>query len=434
LPRFRRSSLAVLTAFLFLPSRLRAADALTLPEALRISAERNVDLLSARADVSQAEAQRQLASQVSNPALSLSTAKIPTDGRSASTELGNGFFDRSYDTIVSLSQPLEIGGKRSSRRRSAEAGMDAARSRLLDTSRSVSSDVVRAYVLALAAREGANLLEASATSLETSARLAGTREEHGEISLADRLQVEVAAGRFRGEAEAAQARARGAVLALQGLLGLSSRDPDLRLSTDLEAAAKLTAAFSSSITAPDETALDRRPDVSAARAGEAKATAERSLQKALRIPDPTFLVQYEREPPDRPNSVGFGVALPLPFWNRNKAGVSGADAALESARVETQRVIERARTELAVTREALSAAETRATRYEKEILPRARAARDAVAFAWREGGASLLELLEAERSAADVQLAASAARADLLSTRADWAAARALPLLPEESR
>ena len=108
--------------------------------------------------------------------------------------------------------------------------------------------------------------------------------------------------------------------------------------------------------------------------------------------------------------------------------------ALESARIESRRALERGRTELAATREVLASAEARDARYAKELVPRAQKAREAVAFAWSEGGASLLELLEAERTAADVLLGAVAARADLLSARTDWAAARALPLLPEETR
>lgn len=410
---------------------------LGLPAALRLAAERSVDLQSARADLSQAEATRLAASQLANPALSYSTTKIPTDGTSAATELGNGFYDRSYDTVVSLSQPFEIGGKRSARRRSAEAGLDAARARLDGTGRSVLADTLRAYVSAVAARRSAGMLDDISASLEKSAALARVREEGGEISRAEKLQVEVAAGRFRADAEAAAARARSATVALQGLLGLAERDPELALSTTLEEAQALTASLSpppGGDASLDADVLEKRPDVAAARAAVRRAEADASLQRAFRIPDPSLLVQYEREPPDRSNSVGFGVSIPLPAWNRNAAGIRSAEAALESARADTRRTEERARTELASTRAALAAAEARLVRYERDLVPRAARAREAVAFAWSEGGASLVELLEAERSAADVALSAAGARSDLLSARADWAVARALPLLPEESR
>ena len=62
--------------------------------------------------------------------------------------------------------------------------------------------------------------------------------------------------------------------------------------------------------------------------------------------------------------------------------------------------------------------------------------RDTVAYSWREGGASLLELLEAERNLNDLRLAATAARADLVNATADDRTARGLPALPaaEEKR
>ena len=46
----------------------------------------------------------------------------------------------------------------------------------------------------------------------------------------------------------------------------------------------------------------------------------------FRSPDPTLLVQYEREPPDQANTLGFGISFPLPLWNRNKGGILAAQS------------------------------------------------------------------------------------------------------------
>lgn len=59
-----------------------------------------------------------------------------------------------------------------------------------------------------------------------------------------------------------------------------------------------------------------------------------------------------------------------------------------------------------------------------DLLPKARTVRDTVRFAYEEGAASLLELLEAERNANDIRLAAVSARGDLAAARADFLAAR----------
>ncbi|MFI5181974.1 MAG: TolC family protein, partial [Thermoanaerobaculia bacterium] len=147
---------------------------------------------------------------------------------------------------------------------------------------------------------------------------------------------------------------------------------------------------------------------------------------------PTLLAQYEREPPDKANTVGFGVSFPLPVFNRNRAGILAAEAAIASARRDLDRGRFRARSDLVSARAALAAAEIRERRLAGEVLPKAEAVRETVSFAWERGAASLLELLEASRSANDARLAALSARADLASARADLMAA--LGLAPRTER
>ncbi|HXM75248.1 MAG TPA: TolC family protein, partial [Thermoanaerobaculia bacterium] len=142
------------------------------------------------------------------------------------------------------------------------------------------------------------------------------------------------------------------------------------------------------------------------------------------IPDPTVLAQYERQPPDQRNTVGIGVALPVPVANRNAGAIAAADVALSGARRELETARLRVRSELASTRDALDAAAARATRYANDLLPKAERVRSTVEYAYGQGGASLLELLEAERNANEIRLAAASAQGDVVATRADFAAAR----------
>ena len=429
------SALPALLLFAGLPGALGAAEPpspLSLAEVLRRAESASPDLAAARNDLAQANAQRLVAAQLPNPSLSASVSKIPTDGTSVATGLGNGFFDRAYDSVVALSQPFELGGKRKDRRLSAQAGIEASGARLADAMRTVRDSVVRAYVAAVAAREGASVLEATAASLEKSAAIARAREVAGDASTAERIQVEVAAGRFRADADTARTVARGSVLALETLAGLPAA-PDLPLASSLEdVATTLPGALASDPL--DADVLEHRPDLGALRATERRQEAEVALQRAFRVPDPTLSVQYERAPPTQTNTAGVAVSLPLPLWNRNEGAIRSAEVALDAARLDSARAKALARADLVATREALDAAEKRARRFDADLIPAAAKARETVAFAYAEGGASLLELLEAERSANDVKLAALAARADLLSARAAYRSARALPLLPEDVR
>ena len=403
-----------------------ADGGLSFADAFALALAQNPDVRVAQTDVAQAEAQVLVARQLPNPILSGQTTKIPTGGTGASTPTGNGFFDRSYDSVVALSQTVEVGGKRKDRRLSAEAALAAAHARLRDTRRSVGNAVAHAYASALLASHNASILRESAISLDRSSELAGVRFEAGEISESDRLQVEIAAGRFRADAETAKGNVRTTLVVLAALLGSSGGTGPLRLSDTLET---LESSFLASTPEPGASLPDPvglRPDVEAALRGVEKAEAERALQVAFRIPDPTFLVQYEREPPDRPNSAGIGISFTLPLFNRNQGAIRAADASRDAARIEVERVRARARSELATAASNFETARTRAKTLVAELLPKARQVRETVAFSWKEGAASLLELLEAERNLNDLRLAAAAARVDLVLAAVDERAARGL--------
>jgi cobalt-zinc-cadmium efflux system outer membrane protein len=418
------------------PAAASEARDLSLADAVALALSRNPDVLSAGADVAQSEGLLRSARQLPNPSLSYSTTKIPTDGSSAATPVGNGFYDRSYDTVISLSQPFEIGGKRKDRRLSAEASLAASRARLRDARRSVGNAVARAYSAALLARETASISGESAASLARSAELAKVRFGAGEISRTDLLQIQIAEGRFRADSLAAEGTLRTSLIALAAALGDPREASSLRLTDSLGSLAAGAGAERQPGKPVSGDPLDARPDVEAAQRNLEKAEADQRLQRDLRIPDPTFLVQYEREPPDRPNSAGFGVSLALPLFNLNAGAIQAAEAARESASIDLARARSRARAEIAAASTNLETARARARTLDAELLPMAREVRETVAYAWSEGGASLLELLEAERSLNDLRIAAATAQADLVQAASDERAARGLlPGIPgEESR
>ncbi|MGA7991423.1 MAG: TolC family protein [Thermoanaerobaculia bacterium] len=397
----------------------------TLGEALRVARENNPDFLGARADLESARAQRETAAVLPNPVLSYSTAKIPTDGIPAGTVWGNDFYSRGYDTVVSASQLVEIGGKRSSRRASADAGIAAADARLAEAGRLLDAAVVKAYVSAAVAEKSAALSRESADAFERTAAIAREREAAGDVSAAERAQVEIAAGKFLADAAQTDLAAANAARALAALLNR----PAVGLAEDLDT---LVSAGANPVSLADDGAvLARRPDVLALDAAVRRADADLALQKAFRAPDPTLQFQYERQPPDQRNTVGFGVSLPVPLFNRNTGAIRVASVAAESARRDLLRGRIRVEQDLAATRQALEVAAARAARLSGALVPKATSVRDTVRYAYEQGGASLLELLEAERNANELRLAAAAAQGDLAAARADYRAARVAGIFGE---
>ena len=398
---------------------------LALAEAQRTAFERNWDLLAARADVDAALAQTLVAKEFPNPTLSLSASKISFDGHPNSTTAGRSIWNRSFDNLAAISQLFEVGGKRPARRDSARAGVAGAEARLRDARRVLEQGVARAYVTALHAHENVEILNRSVTSLRAEARIAEVRLKAGDISLADKTQIEITAERLAQDASVARAAERAARIAVDVLLGEANPPGDWVPGDSLDMLAGLP--FPASTESPGLA----RPDLAAAQATERKAEADFRLQRALRVPDPTVSLQYEHEQPDKPNTIGLAVSFPLPLWNRNEGNIAAARAAIASAKIQTDKLRAQIAAEIVAARIAYAEATERLQRYRELIRPKSEQVRQTVAFAYEKGGASLLDLLSAERNDNEVRLATAAAAADAATAAVNLKTALNLTNQPE---
>ncbi len=379
------------------------SERLTLAEAEKTAFLRNWDLLAARSDVDAATAQKIVARQFPNPSLALSVTKISVDNHGNSTPEGNDFWSRSYDTVAAINQLFEIGGKRSSRKASAEAGLEGAQARLMDAKRLLDLAVAKAYVAAAQAEANVQVLKQSAQSLRQEADIAATRLKAGDISSSDKSRIEIEADRLELDARSTETAAVSARIALETLLGVAKPKGQVVLADTLENLCEIS---SPAEPAPPGAA---RADLLAAEAALRKAEADLRQQKALRYPDPTLFSQYEHEPPELPNTIGFGVSFPLPLWNRNRGGIQAAEAAREQARVVLEKIKAQIAADIATARLAYDDSRKRLLTYRGSIRPKSEEIRKTVAFAYQKGGASLLDLLSAERNDNDVRLAAAQA-------------------------
>ena len=379
---------------------------LSLAEAQRLGLESNWDLLAASSGVDAATAQKIVSREFPNPTLAVSSSKINADNHPSSTSTGNGLWDRNYDTIFAINQLFEIGGKRTARKASAQAGFEGAKAQFFDAKRTLDLAITKAYIAAALAEENVRVLKQSAATLRTEAQLAETRHKAGEISASDESQIQITAEKFELDAQAAESAAAQAKITLEVLLGVRHPDGAIVLNDRVEMLCEAPL--------PEETNHpgNGRPDVLAAEALLRKAETDLRLQKANRIPDPTLLAQYEHEPPDAPNSVGIGVSFPLPLWNRNKGNILAAEAAREQARLAFEKLQAQAAAEVATARFAYHGTITRWQSYRDRIQPKSDTIRKTMAYAYQKGGASLLDLLVAERTDNDVRLAAVQAAGD----------------------
>jgi outer membrane protein, heavy metal efflux system len=392
---------------------------ISLADAKRIAFERNWDLLAAKSSVDMATAQLLVTQEFPNPTASLSTAKIGS--RESGTSLGNGLWERNYDSIASVSQLIEIGGKRHNRQLAARAGVLGAKARFLDAKRLLDDGVTKTYVAALLASENARILHESAGYMRHEQEIAEARFKAGDLAEADLKQIQVAAEQYVLQENAADVAAVQARVAVEILLGVRQPKGDWQPADSLEQIIPPISPATESKT----NAL--RPDVLAAEADLRAAQANLKLEKANRIPDPTFTIGAEHNPPGGGPPVDtflVGVSFPLPIWNQNKGNIDAAKAAVVQSSLALAKLRAQAAGDLANAEAAYREAAERLKRYSEQIRPQSASARESVIFKFEKGGATLVDLLEAERTDNDVRLATAQAQADTASTSADLVAAQ----------
>ena len=299
---------------------------------------------------------------------------------------------------VNVGQPIELGGKRQRRIDSARATTRVAGYQLEDVRRQTILLVKTAFAGALIAREQLGLAEQNLKTLDDTERLQRLRVEKGDLSALELLRIQVQ--RFTFERDAADARQAlaAAKIALRAAAGATNRAPDC----DVVGALGFKE-ISLDRTLLMRQALDNRPDLRAAEADRERARAEHRLARANAWWDITPQVEYQRIGPN--NTIGVGFSLPLRIFDRNQGEIARTQA--EIARVDAVREATALQVLAAVDTDLATAAtqHARVLTLRDTYLPKATQARDTVDYAYRRGGVSLLDFLDAQRSYRETALA-----------------------------
>ncbi len=370
---------------------------ITFGEFLSEVAAANLDYTAQRYNVSIAQAAMAAAREFPNPTVQLA------GGRDV-THSGEQRLPTTYG--ASLTQTIELGGKRKYRIRNARENYAATAATLEGFLRNLKLDAAAAFADALALARSAEEKNKSAEDLARLTETQRARRAAGDISQAEFLQTEVEEQQFQNEVLSAKADAENASIALSGFLGPDRAETLLIPKGDLEIP---TREFDQSALVVG--ALKNRSDLIALRHTRDAAQSNVSLEKANRIPNVdvgggwTHNTESENTIAPSPafDDVGVTLSFPLPLWNRNKGAIASARFTADQA--QTQLESGELKAEVQV-REALSAyrgAVDRLQRYRNGILKNAEAVVEAKRFSYQHGQSTLLELLDAERTENEVR-------------------------------
>jgi cobalt-zinc-cadmium efflux system outer membrane protein len=293
--------------------------------------------------------------------------------------------------------------KRELRLESARGATAITQSNLDDQERNLLFNLRTAFVNTLHAKAVLQLAQDNLSYYDRLLEVNRARRQAGDISQVDLDRLELQRVQYESDLQGALVNLRTAKIQLLALL--NDRTPIEQF--DVSGAFD----FSQELMPLEQfraAALDNRPDLRAALQAVDKARTDRQLAYANGSVDPTYSLWYSHNPsfsnPFANNTIGGSISIPLRIFDRN-----------QGEKLRTQLDIGRNQsladaTRLQVFSDVDSAYATIASNlallrpYREKYLQQALQVRETISFAYQNGGASLLDFLNAQNDYRSVQL------------------------------
>jgi outer membrane protein, heavy metal efflux system len=340
---------------------------------------------------------------------------------------------------IGIYQELEMGGKRPARLQSARLATSISRTDFADARRTLIFILRQAFVAGLLAKSNLDFARDNLSNYQKVIDLNRLMLQQGELSRADFLKIELQMMQFQTDVDDATLALKTSKATLRAFVGASNLPQEFGIEGDLRAVP-----LEKSLADLQQLALVNRPDLKSAETGREKAVADLRLTRANRWPNPTIGASFLHTgneiagpswfQPFYPkgsisNAMGVGVAsISIPLFNRNQGEIARAkserlraDFLAQAARNQVLQDVESAYASFESSRE-------RVRLYAQTYLSRAKESLEIEEFSFRNGAASILDFLDAERTYRATQLAYRQQLAAYLTNLAQLEAAVGAPL------
>lgn len=293
-------------------------------------------------------------------------------------------------THIQLSQLIELGGKRAARTRAASLTRELAEWDYETKRLEVLTRVSQAFIDVLSAQNHLALTEETVRLAEQVAKTVSERVNAGKVSPIEETRANVALSSIRIELN----RANRALEAARKFLAAAWGSTAPRF----EKAVGELDAVPSSIPLLEQLAgrLAQNPDLARWAAEMSQRQALLDMEKSRAVPDLTVSGAFREFQGDR--TFVAGVAIPLPFFNRNQGGVLEARHRLAKGEEERRAAQVRVTAVLVEAYRAISSAHSEVLALKANVLPGAQSAFDAINEGYRLGKFGLLDTLDAQRT------------------------------------
>ncbi|TAN42844.1 MAG: TolC family protein [Nitrospirae bacterium] len=355
---------------------------LTLEQAITIAIEKHPELAAASFEVKAKGAKIVQSGVLQNPQL-----EFGMDNFGGSRDR-QGFVEAEFSW--SVSQQVELGGKRTKRVRAASIDRDISRWDYEAKKLDVINETTKMFIDVVAAQEKLIVSEELYRLAEHSFNTASARVQAGKASPIDEVKASVELAKANLELE----RTKGSLIAARKRLAFALGDSGTPFS---KADYQLKVGPSDMSLEQIETLANKNPDVIKWDTEIAQREAALSLEKANRIPDPSISGGIKRFN-GKETALIFGMSVPLPFFNLNSGAVAEAENRLEKAKKEREAAHLKTKTLLADAYLALSGAMSEAAALKDKILPSLQRAYESVHEGYKYGKFGHLEFLDAQRT------------------------------------
>ncbi|KAI1694035.1 outer membrane efflux protein [Ditylenchus destructor] len=362
-------------AFVSLPTSL-AAQGLTLEAAVQTALRQNPTLRAFGHELEASDGAIRQAGLIPNPSLSLSAEDTRKDTRT---------------TSMTLSQTIELGGKRSARVELARRERDLAALDLATQRADVRATTIQAFFDVLIAQERVEVARESLEIAGSGASAVSRRVTAGKVSPVEETRAKVAESTARIELRQSQADLRGALKALVAVMG-AEPDSIARVDGSADAMPALSAA------AVLNERLERSPALQRARMDVQRAEAAFQLERSRGVPDVTVGIGAQRAPDVGRTQPLISVSIPIPLFDRNQGAQFQALRKREAAQALAQAEEQRLRAEVLQAVDQLEARADEVDALRRDVLPGARTAYEAARRGFELGKFGFLDVLDAQRT------------------------------------
>lgn len=404
------------------------AGDITLTQAISLALAKNPELAASAFEVTAAEGRVEQAGLRVNPELSLELENF------AGTGVARGA--KALETTLTLSQVVELGGKRALRTEVAASDRDLTqvdrRAQQLD----VLAEVTRRFIAVVAAQERLALATSAKDITQRTLDAISTRVEAARSPEAERSRARITHTRASIEEQQAKSELRAARFALSAMwggaeftrtssigaddVGFGAARGDLTtpgpIGTDrvgfTKARGDLMALKPTQPFAALITRLDRNPDFLRFASEARVRDAELQLARAQARPNLAFGGGVRRLNESSDTALVASFSISLPTHDRNQGAIRAAEARRAQSSAARDAAFSRARATVYGLYEELSASRSRVETLRAEALPQADRALQETGYGYERGRFSYLELATAQRDQLELKAALIDAAAD----------------------